>query len=313
MGRDVTRVRRSRGVRAAKAAVLAAPVAVLTTGCSVEEVLRFGWPVGVTPQATEMRLLWTWLAVASLVVGVIVWGLTAWTVAFHRKKGDGELPRQFQYSLPIEVISVVLPTIIVAGIFAYTVVVQNDVDKSISNPDVKVDVTAFQWNWRFDYPDNPTGRPISTLGTSDTIPLLVLPTDRSIEFALSSEDVIHSFFVPEFLFKRDVFPMPDKNDTDKTFVIDRIEREGAFVGRCAELCGSYHSAMNFEVRALNPQRYDQYLRLRTQNNPVSGAPNTAGEALAALNCGELCAPEATTTYPFTTKRTDRAASVRPNS
>jgi cytochrome c oxidase subunit 2 len=303
--------RRMRATRALKVAALVAGVAVSASGCSVEEALRFGWPVGVTPQATEMRHLWTSLAVASLVVGAIVWGLTAWTVAFHRKRGDGEVPKQFQYSLPVEVISVVLPTIIVAIIFAYTVVVQNDVDKSIAKPDVKVAVTAFQWNWKFEYPDNATGKPISTLGTSETIPLLVLPTDRSIEFTITSTDVIHSFFVPEFLFKRDVFPMPDKNDTDKTFVIDKIEREGAFVGRCAELCGSYHSAMNFEVRALRPALYDQYLKLRLQNNAVTGAPNTAGEALAALNCGELCAPEATTTYPFNTKRTDRAASVRP--
>lgn len=310
MGRKVME-RGTRLGRALKVAVVACVVAVSSTGCSVAEVLRFGWPVGITPQATEMRELWTELAVASLVVGAIVWGLTAWTVAFHRKKGDGEVPRQFQYSLPIEVISVVLPTIIVAVIFAYTVVVQNDVDKSIAKPDVKVDVVAFQWNWRFDYPGNPTGKPISTLGTSETIPILVLPTDKSIEFTISSEDVIHSFFVPEFLFKRDVFPMPDKNDTDKTFVIDKIERQGAFVGRCAELCGSYHSAMNFEVRALSPALYEQYLRLRTQNNSTTGAPNTAGEALAALNCGELCAPEAVTTYPFNTKRTDRAASVRP--
>ncbi|MBA2323770.1 MAG: cytochrome c oxidase subunit II [Pseudonocardiales bacterium] len=304
-------MRRTRWGRAGKVVALAAGVAVSASGCSTAEVLRFGWPVGVTPQATEMRLLWTWLAVASLAVGAIVWGLTAWTVTFHRKRGDGELPKQFQYSLPVEVISVVLPTIIVAAIFAYTVVVQNDVDKSITKPDVKIDVTAFQWNWQFDYPDNPTGKPIRTLGTSETIPLLVLPTNRSVEFTLASEDVIHSFFVPEFLFKRDVFPMPDKNDTDKTFVIDKIEREGAFVGRCAELCGSYHSAMNFEVRALRPALYDQYLKLRTQNNAISRAPNTAGEALAALNCGQLCAPEATTTYPFQTKRNDRAASVRP--
>ncbi|MDQ2708353.1 MAG: cytochrome c oxidase subunit II [Actinomycetota bacterium] len=304
-------MRRTRWGRAGKVVALAAGVAVSASGCSTAEVLRFGWPVGVTPQATEMRLLWTWLAVASLAVGAIVWGLTAWTVAFHRKRGDGELPTQFQYSLPVEVISVVLPTIIVAVIFAYTVVVQNDVDKSIAKPDVKINVTAFQWNWQFDYPGNSTGKSISTLGTSETIPLLVLPTDRSIEFTLTSEDVIHSFFVPEFLFKRDVFPMPDKNDTDKTFVIDKIEREGAFVGRCAELCGSYHSAMNFEVRALRPALYDQYLKLRTQNNAISRMPNTAGEALAAMNCGQLCAPEAITTYPFQTKRTDRAASVRP--
>jgi cytochrome c oxidase subunit 2 len=304
----VGEVRRARFGRAIKIAGLAAVVAVSASGCSVDEVLRFGWPIGVTPQAEEMRHLWTILAVASLVVGVIVWGMTLWAVAFHRKKGEGELPRQFQYSLPVEIVSVVLPTIIVAAIFSYTVVVQNDVDKHITNPDVKIDVTAFQWNWKFDYPDNPTGRPITTLGTSETIPILVLPTDRTIQFTLDSQDVIHSFFVPEFLFKRDVFPDPEKNDTDNVFVIDRIERQGAFVGRCAELCGSYHSAMNFEVRALTPDLYGRYLQMRTQNNAVTGVPNTAGEALAALNCGELCAPEAITTYPFHTNRTERSAS-----
>jgi cytochrome c oxidase subunit 2 len=299
--------------RAIKVALLSAVVAVSASGCSVEEAIRFGWPVGVTPQATEMRQLWTFLALLSLVVGVIVWGLTAWSVAFHRKKGDGELPRQFQYSLPVEIVSVVLPTILVAIIFSYTVIVQNDVDKHIPNPDVKVDVTAFQWNWQFDYPDNPTGKPISTLGTSTTIPLLVLPTDKSIQFHLKSQDVIHSFFVPEFLFKRDVFPDPEKNSTDTTFVIDKIERPGAFVGRCAELCGSYHSQMNFEVRAISPDLYERYLQLRQQNNPTTGAPNSAGQALAALNCGRLCSPEAITTYPFNTERGTRSASVRTTS
>ena len=306
-------VRRTRFWRAIKIAVLAGVVAVSASGCSVQEVLRFGWPVGVTPQAREMRELWTWLVVASLIVGVLVWGFTIWSVIFHRKRGEGELPRQFQYSLPVEVFSVVLPAIIVAGIFGYTVLVQNDVDKSIARPDVKIGVTAFQWNWQFDYPDNPTGKPISTLGTSETIPILVLPTDRTVQFELTSKDVIHSFFVPEFLFKRDVFPDPEKNDTDNTFVIDRIDRPGAFVGRCAELCGSYHSAMNFEVRALPPDLYDRYLQLRTQNNPTSGRPNTAGEALEQLNCGELCSPQAVTTYPFHTERTERSASVRTNS
>jgi cytochrome c oxidase subunit II len=306
-------VRRTRIGRAIKIAGLAAVVAVSASGCSFQEAIRFGWPEGVTPQATEMRHLWTTLVIASLIVGVIVWGLTIWAVVFHRKRGEGELPKQFQYSLPVEIVSVVLPTIIVAGIFSYTVLVQNDVDKHIADPDVKVGVTAFQWNWQFDYPDNPTGKPISTLGTSSTIPLLVLPTDRSIQFTIESKDVIHSFFVPEFLFKRDVFPDPAKNSTDNVFVIDKIDKPGAFVGRCAEFCGSYHSAMNFEVRALSPDLYDRYLQLRTQMNPVTRAPNTAGEALAALNCGELCAPQAITTYPFHTERTERGASVRTNS
>ena len=85
------------------------------------------------------------------------------------------------------------------------------------------------------------GQPVTTIGTTDTIPLLVLPTDQSIQFTQRSNDVIHSFWVPEFLFKRDVFPMPEVNDQDNVWRIDQIDREGAFVGRCAELCGAYHS------------------------------------------------------------------------
>jgi cytochrome c oxidase subunit II len=297
--------------RAVQLAGLALLVAPLTTGCSVEEVLRFGWPVGVTPQAEEMRLLWTWSAIAALVVGAITWGAMFWAVAFHRKrKGDDSVPRQTQYNLPLEITFTVIPTIIVAVLFAFTVRVQNYVDTDGIEPDLRVDVTAFQWNWEFEYPDAqaPDGLPVSTVGTSDTIPLLVLPTERRIEFTQASNDVIHSFFVPEFLFKRDVFPMPEVNDQDNVWQIDAIDREGAFVGRCAELCGTYHAMMNFEVRAISPAQFDQWLGLRQQTNPATGAPYTAGEALAQLGCGQLCTPEAYTTYPFTTDRTQRSAS-----
>ncbi|GEL18912.1 aa3-type cytochrome oxidase subunit II [Pseudonocardia asaccharolytica] len=306
--------RRTGWKRAAKLAGLGALVIPLTTGCSVEEVLRFGWPEGVTPQARAMQTFWTWSAVAALIVGAITWGAMFWAVAFHRKrKGDDDTPpRQTQYNLPVELVFTIVPTIIVAVLFGFTVNVQNYVDRDEPNPDVRVAVTAFQWNWRFDYTgtSTPAGGPIETLGTSSTIPVLVLPTDRSVEFTLESEDVVHSFWVPEFLFKRDVFPVPDKNDTDKAFVIDKIDREGAFVGRCAELCGAYHSAMNFEVRAIEPALYDRYIGLRSQVNPATGAPYTNGEALAALDCGEWCAPEAITTYPFATDRTQRSASLR---
>jgi cytochrome c oxidase subunit 2 len=114
--------------------------------------------------------------------------------------------------------------------------------------------------------------------------------------------------VPEFLFKRDVFPMPEVNDQDNVWQIDGIEREGAFVGRCAELCGTYHAMMNFEVRAISPELYDQWIGLRQETNPVTNAPYTAGEALEQLGCGQLCTPQAYTTYPFTTDRTQRSAS-----
>lgn len=293
-------------------AVLAAMVVPFLTGCSVEEVLRFGWPVGVTPQAESMRELWTWSCIAALIVGVITWAAMFWAIAFHRKRkgDDGSVPRQTQYNLPVEVVFTVIPTVIVAVLFGFTVAVQNYVDTSEGEPDLRVAVEGFQWNWEFIYPETtgPTGEPVSTLGSSDTIPLLVLPTDRRIEFTQYSNDVIHSFWVPEFLFKRDVFPLPEKNDQDNVWQIDRIEREGAFVGRCAELCGAYHAFMNFEVRALSPDLFDRWLQLRTRTNPATGAPYTAGEALAALDCGQWCAPEALTTYPFTTDRVQRSAS-----
>jgi cytochrome c oxidase subunit 2 len=298
--------------RVARLAGLALLVVPLTTGCSVEEVLRFGWPVGITPQAESMRLLWTWSAVAALIVGAVTWGAMFWAIAFHRKrKGDDGVPRQTQYNLPLEVVFTVIPTIIVAVLFAFTVNVQNYVDTDVADPDVRVDVTAFQWNWQFDYPETqtPEGGPVSTLGTSDTIPLLVLPAERRIEFTQASNDVIHSFFVPEFLFKRDVFPMPEVNDQDNVWQIDQIDREGAFVGRCAELCGAYHAMMNFEVRVLSPELFDQWLSLRQQTNPATGFSYTAGEALQQLGCGQLCTPQAYTTYPFTTDRTQRSASL----
>ncbi|GAA0526507.1 cytochrome c oxidase subunit 2 [Saccharopolyspora erythraea NRRL 2338] len=278
-------------------------VGVAATGCTTNEVLRFGWPQGVTPQAESMRQLWTWSVIAALAVGVLVWGLIFWSVAFHRKKSE-ELPRQFQYNLPLEIIYSAIPFVMVVVLFYFTAVTQNYVLAKPANPDVKVNVVSFQWNWEFNYPGykTPDGQPVRTVGSSEEIPLLVLPTDSSVEYHLSSTDVIHSFFVPEFHFKRDTFPHPDKNNQDNVFQ-NTIDREGSFVGRCAELCGTYHSMMNFEVRALSKDKFDQYMQLRTRINPQTGSPYTASEALGEMKCGELCAPRAVTGVPFDTERT----------
>ncbi len=306
---------RTRLGRAAKATAVLTALTFAVSGCGVYDVLRFGWPSGVTPQASAMRELWIWSIVAALIVGFLVWGLMLWTIVFHRRRADDdELPRQFQYNMPLEIAYTVIPLVIISGLFAFTVLVQNYVDTDQPDPDVRVNVTAFQWNWEFEYPErtDSTGRPVSTLGTSSEIPIMVLPTDRRIEFRLVSRDVVHSFWVIDFLFKRDVFPRPDKNDTDNVWQIDRIEREGAFVGRCAELCGTYHAFMSFEVRALRPDLFDRYIALRQTVNPATGTLYTTGDALAALNCGQWCAPKAIKTAPAATDRTeDNAVGFEP--
>lgn len=297
-----------------KVALLVALVAITATGCSGDEILRFGWPVGVTPQANEMRNLWTWTVIAALVVGVIVWALIFWSVIFHRRKKTApgeqeELPRQFQYNVPLELFTVVTPLVMVCVLFFFTATTESNVLDKKDNPDITVDVIAFQWNWEFDYPQakSAEGEVVSTVGSSTEIPLLVLPTNKTIQYNLRSTDVIHSFWVPEFHFKRDVMPYPEKNNQDFSFQ-NSIDREGSFVGRCAELCGTYHSVMNFEVRALSPDKYDSYIKLRGQINPKTGRSNSASEALSAMNCGELCTPHAVTTEPFNPDRTARSAS-----
>jgi cytochrome c oxidase subunit 2 len=300
--------------RVAKIVGLVSAVVITATGCSAQEVLRFGWPEGVTPQADRMRMFWTGTVIAALVVGVIVWALILWPVAFHRKRSE-QLPKQFQYHHVLEIFYTGLPLLIVLVLFYFTATTENYVLDDSAEPDVTVDVVAFQWNWEFRYPGHqtPDGQTVRTLGTSTEIPLLVVPVGKTVRYHVESVDVIHSFFVPEMNFKRDVFPQPDKNNQDPDFQ-NTIVRPGSFVGRCAELCGTYHSGMNFEVRALPANVFDEYLKLRSTVNTQTGAPYTAAEALSALqsrpglNCGELCTPHAVTTSPFDTNRTARTAS-----
>jgi cytochrome c oxidase subunit 2 len=219
----------SRAVRLLKVASLVGMVAFLSAGCSVYEAFAFGWPKGVTPQAETMRALWIWATVAALVVGAIVAGLIMWSVALHRKRSD-EMPRQTQYNLPLEIVYTVIPFVIVAVLFYFTVTAQNFVNAKVDNPDLRVRVVGFQWNWEFQYLQDKPGRdgiyqarlaedgaPLSTVGSPSTIPILVVPTNRVVEYRIESTDVLHSFYVPEFLFKRDVFPRPEKNNTDNVF------------------------------------------------------------------------------------------------
>jgi cytochrome c oxidase subunit 2 len=268
----------ARGSRLARLAALGLLGVATLTGCEMpnNEFWRFGWPDGITDQSQDMRELWTGSVIAALIVGFAVWGLILYSVVRHRKRGD-ELPKQTAYNLPLEIVYTILPFVIIAALFFYTVVVQNRVQERSDKPDETIAVNAFKWNWQFVYPETtgPDGGPVSTVGSSSEIPILVLPTDRTIRFELASADVIHSFWVPEFLFKLDVIP-GNENGRDNVFQVT-VQEEGAYVGRCAELCGIYHAFMNFEVRAVSGDDYDDYLAARESGLDTFAALEEIGQ------------------------------------
>jgi cytochrome c oxidase subunit 2 len=287
---------RPRGVRLAGLALGAATLLTLLSGCSADGIGKafgnFGWPSnGISLQAHRMYDLWIASVIAALVVGFFVWGLIFWCVIRYRKRGD-ELPVQTRFNMPLEVLYTVTPILIVAVLFYYTAIVQTNVDKLSKNPDQVVEVVAFKWNWQFNYRDG-VGQNAhtvaSTLGSSDVIPLLVLPTGRTIRFEETSRDVVHSFWVPELLFKRDVFPGIIRNKFEVT-----LDREGRYVGRCAELCGTYHAFMMFELVVVSPQKFDQFLAAKkngASTPDAMGAIGFTGDQRFAV-----------TTQPFNTRR-----------
>ena len=142
----------ARGFRLVALSVVLGGTTLLLSGCSWSEALGLGWPNGITPEAKLNRELWIGCVIASLVVGVIVWAMIFWTSAFHRKKKtDTELPRQFGYNMPLELVLTVVPFLIISVLFYFTVVVQEKMLHKDPNPEVVIDVTAFQWNWKFGY------------------------------------------------------------------------------------------------------------------------------------------------------------------
>ncbi|BAL86635.1 putative cytochrome c oxidase subunit II [Actinoplanes missouriensis 431] len=282
--------------RAAGLGLGGATLLTLLSGCSLQDwgdtFSHFGWPSnGISLQAHEMYDLWIASVIAALAVGIGVWGLIFWCVIRYRKRGD-ELPVQTRFNMPMEILYTVTPVLIVAVLFYYTAIVQTSVDKLSKNPDQVVEVVAFKWNWQFNYRDGmgeKANTVASTIGSSDVIPILVLPVGEKIRFEETSKDVIHSFWVPEMLFKRDVFPGSVRNVFEVT-----LDKEGRYVGRCAELCGTYHAFMNFELVVVSPTKFDQFL-----DSKKTGA--STQEAMAAI--GFTGAESyATTTSPFNTRR-----------
>jgi cytochrome c oxidase subunit II len=247
------------------------------TGCTNDTFTRLGFPDPITTQGKITLSLWQGSWIAGLLVGAVVWGLILWAVVFHRKRGD-KLPPQVRYNMPIEILYTVVPFILIAVLFYYTAKDENTIDSLSAKPAVTVNVTGFQWSWSFDY--NPSGYHVIEVGqtwnpalpdSQQQLPLLEIPDNETVRFNLSSPDVVHSFWVPAFYFKRDVIPgRPSSFDLTPT-------KAGTFAGRCAELCGLYHSRMTFTVKVVSRGEYDAQLKdlaARGQTGAATGGEHS---------------------------------------
>jgi len=240
--------RRANAVRAGALAVML----LALTGCSTNDTFtRLGFPNPVTTQGNVTLGLWQGSWLAGMLVGFVVWGLILWAVVFHRKRGN-KLPPQVRYNMPIEIMYTIVPFVLIAVLFYYTARDENTINNLAARPAVTVDVTGYQWSWQFSYPDDH----VTTEGymwQEGPLPVLEIPVGEVVQINLTSTDVVHSFWVPEFLFKRDVIPAHPNH-----FQITATQT-GTFTGHCSELCGLYHSRMLFTLKIVTPSQFNAWI------------------------------------------------------
>jgi cytochrome c oxidase subunit 2 len=236
--------------RQVRAGVLAVMLLALT-GCTNDTFTRLGFPDPVTTQGKVTLSLWQGSWIAGLLVGCVVWGLIVWAVIFHRRRGD-RLPPQVRYNMPIEILYTIVPFVLIAVLFYYTAKDENTITDMSAKPAVTVDVTGFQWSWEFQYPQYGVTDDGYMWGEGQ-LPVLEIPVGEVVRFNLTSTDVVHAFWVPEFLFKRDVIPgRPNQFQITAT-------KTGTFTGHCSELCGLYHSRMLFTLKIVTPAQFQQFI------------------------------------------------------
>jgi cytochrome c oxidase subunit 2 len=233
--------------------------AIVLGGCSkdtTEQLKRLGFPSGVSDRAHYVQDLWIGAWIAAGAIGVFVWGLILWSSIRYRRRGSSHVPPQVRYNLPIEMLYTVAPLIVILVLFFYTVKADDNIYRKVKHPDHTITVTAQQWSWTFNYVNDRAldgSTDVFDVGTPAQKPVLWLPKGQTVAFTLHSPDVIHSFWIPAFLFKLDVIP-----GRQNSFSLTPT-KEGTFDGRCAELCGLEHSRMLFTVKIVSPRAYANHL------------------------------------------------------
>jgi len=233
-------------------------------------------PLAVTEEGAQIRDLYTIVFLIAAAIFVLVEGLIIWSVIrYRRKPGDDTLPAQTHGNNIAELVWTVVPSLIVVFLFVVSWQTLNVVDTAAANPETRIRAVAGQFQWQFDYLADDG----QTILFTQNLPVgedggMVVPAGRTVQLTMTSQDVIHAFYVPQFLFKRDVVP-GRVNQFD--FTVNESDAGQVFRGQCAELCGTGHRIMLFEVRALTAADYDAWLEARIEEASATPAPRPSGE------------------------------------
>jgi cytochrome c oxidase subunit 2 len=241
------------------------PVALLASQASAED-MRLNLTKGVTDISADVYDLHMIIFYICCVIGVVVFGIMFWSI-FHHRKSKGAKPADFHESVKVEVLWTLIPFVILIGMAVpatSTLIKMEDTSKA----DLTVQVTGSQWKWHYKYFDhdlefysllatpqeeirNQRAKTENYLLEVDRA--LVIPTGQKVRFLITSDDVIHSWWVPEFSVKKDANP---------GFINEawtKVNEPGVYRGQCAELCGKDHGFMPIVVIAKEPAEFDAWM------------------------------------------------------
>ena len=237
-----------------------------------EDPFRFNMPYGVTATsntAYDLHMLVFWICVF---IGVGVFSVMAWSLVRHRRS-RGAVAAKFHESTVIEVIWTLVPALILIAIAIPATKAIIAANAQPAKPDVIVDIVGSQWKWHYKYPKQDvsffsnlasSSRDASQLGAKESpssVPYyllnvdhpMVVPVGKTIQVQVTSDDVIHSWWVPQLGFKTDAIP---GKINKMSFVIDK---PGTYRGQCAELCGAGHAFMPIAVKAVMPAEFADWV------------------------------------------------------
>lgn len=243
-------------------------------------------PTPETTQAKDIFSLYTIVFVMGAIVFFGVEGMIIWSIIRYRRRDD-RLPDQLHGNTLIEIVWTAIPTVIVLALFVLSTITLTTISAK-TDPAVTIEVDAFQWQWTFHYLDgdsDPTND-YQVTGTAVNPPVMGLPVGQPVRLILKSADVIHSFYVPHFLIKRDVVPFPagqSPNELEFT-----ITDAGTYAGQCAEFCGDLHSKMTFSILAMAPADYATWLAdAKAGKTPAPSASAPPGATTIDLSANQL--------------------------